>query len=70
MLDFYYQAAEFLDEKATPEEAAEIKAWLYDVSVKTANAAKEGEFLGFGGKKSSPNGTAQSLRLSDLERKI
>ena len=55
MLGFYYQAAQILDEKATPEEAAEIKAWLYDVSVKAANAAKEGGFLGFGGEKVSEN---------------
>ena len=53
--DALKQAAEILDEKATPEEAAEIKAWLYDVSVKAANAAKEGGFLGFGGEKVSEN---------------
>lgn len=53
--DALKQAAEILDRKATSEEAAEIKAWLYDVSVKAANAAKEGGFLGFGGEKVSEN---------------
>lgn len=43
------EAVQLLDQKATPEECEEIKSWLYDLSVKTANAAKEGGFLGFGG---------------------
>lgn len=42
-------AVRILDQKATAEEAAEFKNWLYDLGVKTANAAKEGGFLGFGG---------------------
>ena len=54
-IDALKQAAQILDQKATAEEAAEIKAWLYDVSVKAANAAKEGGFLGFGGEKVSEN---------------
>ena len=53
--DALKEAVRILDRKATPEEAAEIKAWLYDVSVKAANAAKEGGFLGFGGEKVSEN---------------
>ncbi|RUM36762.1 MAG: hypothetical protein DSY50_01800 [Desulfobulbus sp.] len=51
--DALKNAAAVLDTKASPEEAKEIKAWLYDVSVKAANAAKEGGFLGFGGTKVS-----------------
>jgi hypothetical protein len=35
--------------KATPEETAEIKVWLAKVAQATAEAAKEGGFLGFGG---------------------
>jgi hypothetical protein len=38
-----------LSTKATPEEMAEIKAWLAKVGQATAEAAKEGGFLGFGG---------------------
>ena len=53
--DALKQVAQILDWKATTEEAEEIKAWLYDVSVKAANAAKEGGFLGFGGTKVSDN---------------
>ena len=38
-----------LTTKATPEEANEIKVWLAKVAQATAEAAKEGGFLGFGG---------------------
>ena len=38
-----------LTTKATPEETAEIKGWLAKVAQATAEAAKEGGFLGFGG---------------------
>lgn len=37
-----------VDQKA-PEDAAEFKAWLSGISMKVAEAAKEGSFLGFGG---------------------
>jgi phosphoribosylaminoimidazole-succinocarboxamide synthase len=35
--------------KATPEEASEIKDWLAKIAQATAEAAKEGGFLGIGG---------------------
>ncbi|MGC2401827.1 MAG: hypothetical protein WA510_18670 [Acidobacteriaceae bacterium] len=35
--------------KATPEEANEMKEWLSRIGQATAEAAKEGGFLGFGG---------------------
>jgi hypothetical protein len=38
-----------LTTKATPEETTEIKVWLAKVARTTAEAAKEGGFLGFGG---------------------
>ncbi len=38
-----------LSTKATPEEGSEIKAWLTKIAQATAQAAKEGGFLGFGG---------------------
>ncbi len=40
--DALKKAARIPDTKATPEETAEIEGWLSDLSVKTANAAKEG----------------------------
>jgi hypothetical protein len=41
--------------KATPEESAEVKDWLSRIGVATAEAAKEGGFLGFGGALVSDN---------------
>lgn len=38
-----------LSTKATPEEASEVRAWLAKVAQATAEAAKEGDFPGFGG---------------------
>jgi hypothetical protein len=43
------RASSLLAAKATPEETAEIKEWLSKIGVATAEAAKEGGFLGFGG---------------------
>ncbi len=60
------EAVRILDAKATPEEAAEIKAWLYEVSLKTANAAKEGGFLGFGGTRVSDSEKAALEKIAGL----
>jgi hypothetical protein len=49
LLDGLSATVALLDEKATPEEAAEIKQWLYDMAVAVAEAAKEGDFMGIGG---------------------
>jgi hypothetical protein len=38
-----------LEKKATPEEATETKQWLTKIAQATAEATKEGGFLGFGG---------------------
>ncbi|MEG9436705.1 hypothetical protein JAO29_11090 [Edaphobacter sp. HDX4] len=43
------RTSELLAEKATPEEAAEMKQWLAGIAKATAEAAREGGFLGFGG---------------------
>lgn len=43
------RTSELLGQKATPEEAAEIKQWLAKIAQATAEATKEGGFLGFGG---------------------
>ena len=43
------EAAGLVDRKATPEEAAAYKRMVMAVAEKTANASREGGFLGFGG---------------------
>ena len=43
------RTSELLGKKATPEEATEMKQWLAQIAQKTAEATKEGGFLGFGG---------------------
>jgi hypothetical protein len=48
-IEILRRTSNLLDEKATPEEAAEVKQWLAKVAEATAEAAKEGGFLGFGG---------------------
>lgn len=40
-----------VDEKAEANEAIDFKMWLYKVANDTANAAKEGDFLGIGGQR-------------------
>ncbi len=64
--DALKNAAALLDAKATPEEASEIKSWLYDISVKAANAAKEGGFLGFGGTKVSDKEKAALQEIANI----
>ena len=51
--DALRKAVWILDQKATPEESAEIRQWLHELAEKTAEAASEGGFLGFGGTKVS-----------------
>ena len=43
------RTSELLTNKATPEETAEVKQWLANIAKATAEATKEGGFLGFGG---------------------
>jgi hypothetical protein len=43
------RTSDLLAQKATPEETAEIKQWLAKTAQTTAEATKEGGFLGFGG---------------------
>jgi len=43
------RTSDLLAAKATAEEAAEVKQWLAGVAKATAEATKEGGFLGFGG---------------------
>jgi hypothetical protein len=43
------RTSDLLAQKATPEETTELKQWLAKVAQATAEATKEGGFLGFGG---------------------
>jgi len=52
------KAVALLNEKATAEESAQIRQWMYDLAIKTAEAAKEGGFLGIG-----------AVRVSEAEKK-
>jgi hypothetical protein len=54
-----------LNEKATQEESAEIRQWLYQIGVSAANAAKEGGFLGIGAVRVSPK---EQAALDELQR--
>jgi len=47
-IDELHAVSALLDAKA-PDEAAAFKAWLWSVAQKSAEAGKEGGFLGFGG---------------------
>jgi hypothetical protein len=48
-LDACRAFAALVDRKASPEEAEGVKRWLVGIAQRTAEAAKEGGFLGFGG---------------------
>ena len=52
------RAVELLNAKATPEESAQIRAWMSELAVTTAEAAREGGFLGIG-----------AVRVSDAEKR-
>ena len=54
MLGVVQSAAAAIDAKAAPEEAAKAKQWLYSLGEAAANAAKEGDFMGIGGQRVSP----------------
>ena len=46
-----------LNDKATPEESQHIRQWMYDLAVRTAEAARKGGFLSIG-----------SVRVSEQEK--
>jgi hypothetical protein len=47
ILDELRDVNSILSEKASPEDAAAVGAWLLDAAQAAANAAKEGGFMGF-----------------------
>jgi hypothetical protein len=52
------QAAELLEQKASPEQAAEVKAAIISMCEHVAQRSKEGSMLGFGGTRVDPLETA------------
>jgi hypothetical protein len=53
MLEFVQGVAALVDAKATSEEAAGFKEWLYAVAKAVSEAVKEGVFMGMGGERVS-----------------
>jgi hypothetical protein len=47
ILDELGEVNRLVSAKASPEEAAAVRAWLIDAAQEAANAAKEGGFMGF-----------------------
>jgi len=64
--DALQQAVKLLETKATPEESAEIRQWLYELAQKTAEAATEGGFLGFGGTRVSEKEKQALAELKEM----
>ena len=53
MLRLIEDVAFLLDTKATSEESAAFKEWLFSVAKAVSQAAKEGDHFGFGGERVS-----------------
>jgi hypothetical protein len=51
ILDDVTKNVAVIDAKAEANEALDFKMWLYKVAKETAEAAKEGDFMGIGGEK-------------------
>lgn len=65
-LDNLREVSAILDAKA-PNDAAAYKAWLQEISLKVAEAAKEGGTLGFGGVQVSD---AEKMALEDIAKAL
>lgn len=55
VLEDFSKAIQIVKEKQTAEEAQTYKNWVISIAEDVANAAKEGDFLGFGGERISEN---------------
>jgi hypothetical protein len=55
-----------VDATATPEEAAQLKQWLYGVGDAVAKAAKEGDFFGIGGRQVSASEAAVLVEIKTV----
>ena len=65
ILDDVRASVATLDAKAG-EEAAPIKSWLYNVAVATAEAAREGDFMGIGGVRVNEAEKAALQQLAEI----
>ena len=63
VLDIVKDAVSLLQEKATPAESSQIRQWIHDLALQTAQATKDGGFLGIG---SVPLNEDESAFLADL----
>ena len=68
MLDFVQGVATLVDAKATSDEAAGFKEWLFNVAKAVSEAAKEGGFMGMGGERVSDNEEAALENLKSTFR--
>ena len=57
---------EILTAKATPEEAGAFRQWLIDSAQATADAAKEGGFMGIGATRVSEGEQAMLTKLREI----
>jgi hypothetical protein len=65
----YQRLAVLLDvvnSRVTPEVASGFTAWLYQIAVSTAEAAREGGFLGIGSKQVSDDEGKVLVRLAEI----
>ena len=66
IVDELRRVNEILSAKATPEEAEAFRAWLMQTAQETAEAAKEGGFLGIGATRVSEGEQAMLARLREI----
>jgi hypothetical protein len=66
ILDELKGVNEIVTAKATPEEAQQFRDWLKDAAKRSADAAKEGGFLGFGAKQVSEGEQKMLDRLGEV----
>ena len=57
---------EILDAKATPEEAAAFRQWILQAAQASADAAKEGGFMGIGATRVSEGEKAMIAKLGEV----
>jgi len=65
ILDDSRKAMWIVKQKETEENASEYKRWILESAMNIANAAKEGDFLGFGGEKFSEKEKALYSKLEE-----
>ena len=66
ILDELREVNRIVSDKAAPEEAAAVRAWLLAAAQEAANAAKEGGFLGFHAERVSKGEQDMLDRLGDV----